>query len=94
MQNAYQQFDAAFAINILPDVRAFIGLISKELISGIRRIPEHEDKSQSSDGKLKRHITFLCYSLFVLALMNNLRSSHHLFPVIKAIQILSFGPVS
>jgi hypothetical protein len=51
LQEAYEQFSAIFAIEILPDVRSFVSLLSKELISGIRKIPENKDKSKSSDGK-------------------------------------------
>lgn len=51
LQEAYEQFDATFAVDIVPDVRTFISLLSKELISGIRKVPEHKDKSKSSDGK-------------------------------------------
>lgn len=50
--STYEQFGVNFTFSIIPDDRTFIGLITKELISGIRKVPEHKSKAESSQGKL------------------------------------------
>lgn len=48
----YEQFGVSFTFSTIPDDRAFISLITKELISGIRKVPEHKSKAESSQGNL------------------------------------------
>jgi hypothetical protein len=48
----FELFGAAFTFECIPDDRAFISTLTKELISGIRKVPEHTSKSESSQGKL------------------------------------------
>ncbi|CEP07883.1 hypothetical protein [Parasitella parasitica] len=71
----HQQLGNTFIFEAIPDNRAFMSHLTKELISGIRKVPEHKSKSESSQ-----------------ALMNNLRSKLHLYNVIQAIRVVSFGP--
>lgn len=56
--STYEQFGVSFTFNTIPDDRTFIGLIAKELICGIRKVPEHKSKAESSQGK----VIFLIYS--------------------------------
>ncbi|KAI8085816.1 uncharacterized protein B0P05DRAFT_24040 [Gilbertella persicaria] len=71
----HEQFGTAFTFSIVPDDRAFLSMLTKEIIAGIRKIPEHQSKSESSQ-----------------ALMDNLRSKSHLYNVIRAIQVVCYGP--
>ncbi|GAN06509.1 beige/BEACH domain-containing protein [Mucor ambiguus] len=48
----HEKFGNAFVFESIPDDRAFMSNLTKELISGIRKIPEHKSKSESSQGKL------------------------------------------
>ncbi|KAG1109351.1 hypothetical protein G6F42_015679 [Rhizopus arrhizus] len=66
----HEQFGNALVFESIPDDRAFMSSLTKELISGIRKVPEHK------------------------TLMDNLRSKSHLYNVIRAIRVVSFGPNS
>lgn len=49
--DTYDQFGVNFTFSVIPDDRAFISMLTKELISGIRKVPEHKSKAESSQGK-------------------------------------------
>ncbi|KAL9550164.1 hypothetical protein PS6_005688 [Mucor atramentarius] len=47
----HEQFGNALVFESIPDDRAFMSSLTKELVSGIRKVPEHKSKSESSQGK-------------------------------------------
>ncbi|KAL0092913.1 hypothetical protein J3Q64DRAFT_1818993, partial [Phycomyces blakesleeanus] len=57
------------------DIRTFIVVLARHLVSGIRSVPDTTNKTESSK-----------------VLMDNLRSKLHLYYVLKAINISTFGP--
>ncbi|KAI9019574.1 hypothetical protein CLU79DRAFT_241448 [Phycomyces nitens] len=57
------------------DIRTFIVVLARQLVSGIRSVPDTANKTESSK-----------------VLMDNIRSKLHLYYVLKAINISTFGP--
>jgi hypothetical protein len=50
VRDAYIEWGANFSFGSLPDDRAFIQLLSEELVNGIRRASENKDKIEASQG--------------------------------------------